>query len=105
MPKREIWHPALYEIDDVRAIQRVAAYAQAATGAAEDGQEPDPPSPHDCHKALNWIINAASGTYENGFVADDPNGRIGAFIEGRRSVGQQIVKLIKLKPEALKKHE
>jgi hypothetical protein len=41
----------------------------------------------------------AAATYDNGFVAEDAHGRIAAFVDGRQFVGQQIVKLMKLKPE------
>jgi hypothetical protein len=47
---------------------------------------------------LDWIIHQAAATYDAGFVPDDPNGRIAAYMDGRQSVGQQIIKLMKLKP-------
>ena len=91
--RKEIWHPADYEDADIRAIQSWADYA---AGVAEA------PSPEQAKRALDWVINKASQTYENGFVASDQNGRVNAFIDGRRSVGQQIIKMLKLKPEKFK---
>jgi hypothetical protein len=97
--KREIWFPAEYEVEDIRAIQSLALYAKAAD---------DPkykhlvPGPEDVRRALNWIIYKAAATYENSFVANDPGGRIAAYQEGRRVVGQQIIKLQNLKPEHFK---
>ncbi len=105
MPKREVWHPADYDQADVRAIQALANYAQLAAVAWDEqemGPAPEAPSPSEVKRALDWIVNSAAQTYDTSFVADDSNGRIGAFVEGRRSVGMQIVKLIRLKPEAIR---
>ena len=101
-PRREVWHPAEWDKPDVRAIQSLAAYAQLATVAWDPktmGEPPQAPSPFEVRRALDWIINHAAQTYDNGFVADDPNGRIGAFVQGRQFVGQQIVKLMRLSPK------
>ena len=107
MAKREVWMPAEYEAGDVRAIQALATYAQGAERPWPPGEEPAPPSPHEVKRALDWIIHKAAhtypGPYDNGFVANDPHGRIAAFIDGRQSVGQQIVKAMKLKPEVFDK--
>ena|SRR5690349_20367096 len=78
----KVWHPPTYDIDDIRAIQALA--------------QSDNPL---YRRALDWIINKAAATYDNGFVADDINGRVGAFVDGRQFVGQQIIKLMKLKPD------
>lgn len=100
-PRREIWQPALYDDKDIRAIQSIALYAKAAD---------DPkykhlvPSPEDTKRALDWIIYKAAQTYELTFVPNDPSGRIAAFIDGRRSVGLQIQKLLTLKPEHFKEN-
>ena len=97
MSKHEVWHPALYDQAAFRAIQTLAVYAQGAEIPWPPGEEPPVPSPDDVKRALDWIIHAAAQTYDNGFVADDPGGRIAAFIDGRQSVGQQIIKAMKLK--------
>lgn len=96
--RREVWQPALYEQADIRAVQALANYAQGAERPWPPGEEPPAPSPYEVKRALDWIINCAAQTYDNGFTANDPNGRIAAFIDGRQSVGQQIVKAMKLKP-------
>lgn len=99
MPKRELWHPAQWEPGDARAIQALANFAQLAEVAwdvSTMGPPPPPPTEFEVKAALDWIINQAAQTYDNGFVADDPSGRIAAYIDGRQSVGQQIVKLMKL---------
>jgi hypothetical protein len=99
--KREIWFPAEYDEKDIRALQSLALYAKAAD---------DPkykhlvPGPEDVKRALDWIIHKAAQTYELTFVPNDPSGRIAAFVDGRRSVGQQITKLLTLKPEHFKEH-
>jgi hypothetical protein len=80
----QVWHPADYDVADIRAVQAVTA------GAATPEQQ---------KRALDWIVLKAAATYDNGFVAEDAHGRIAAFVDGRQFVGQQIVKLMKLKPE------
>jgi hypothetical protein len=82
--RAQVWHPAGYDITDIRAVQATAA------GTATPEQQ---------KRALDWIVVKAAATYDNGFVAEDAHGRIAAFVDGRQSVGQQIVKLMKLKPE------
>lgn len=99
--KREIWHPPDYDINDVRAIQALMLYAKEAETPSPPGEEAVAPSALDCKRALDWIIHHAAATYENGFVANDDHGRIGAFMEGRRFVGQQVIKLAKLKISAV----
>jgi hypothetical protein len=104
MKDRKVWHPAAYEKEDVQAIQTLAEYARLAVEAWDEkakGAPPPPPSPFQVKRALDWIVKSAAQTYDNSFVDQDPNGRIGAFVEGRRSVGQQIVKLMTWRIEAL----
>jgi hypothetical protein len=88
MPEKKLWHPPSYDRADAQAIQHLAAYAA--------GQETQPPTPQTVKIALDWIINHAAATYDNGFLPDDPGGRIAAFMDGRQFVGQQIVKLMKI---------
>jgi hypothetical protein len=99
----KLWKPVDYEKPDVRAMQALAIYAQGAEQPWPAGEEPPPPSPADVKRALDWIINQAAATYDNGFVAEDPHGRIAAFVDGRQFVGQQIVKLMKLTPKVFDK--
>jgi hypothetical protein len=101
--KKELWHPADYDQQDIRSIQALVLYAQGAERPWPPGNEPPVPTPYDVKRALDWIIHAAAQTYDNGFVGDDPNGRVGAFVQGRQSVGQQIVKLAKIKPDKIGK--
>jgi hypothetical protein len=63
------------------------------------GSPPPPPSEFEVARALDWIILNACQTYDGSFAANDSNGRIGAYAEGRRSVGLAIIKLTRLKPE------
>lgn len=77
------WIPPHYEPEDVIAIQALAK------GMANLEQQ---------RRALAWIIEQAAGTYEMSFR---PGGEEGArdtiFAEGRRFVGNQVVKMTKLK--------
>jgi hypothetical protein len=100
--KREAWHPAEYTKDDIRAIQALALYAKSADVPFPPGEEPQL-SPSEAKRALDWIILKAAQAYDNGFSADDPNGRTAAFLDGRQSVAQQIIKLTLLKPEVIQK--
>lgn len=77
--------PHEYELPDVTALQLLAA-----------GECP----PDLQKRALDWIIGAA-GTYDLSFHPESD--RATAFAEGKRSVGLQIVKLLKLDRSKLKK--
>ena len=109
MAKREVWWPADYGRSDARAIQALAQYARLAEVAWNPetmGPPPTVPSPFEVKKAMDWIIHAAAQTYDNGTAAsltsNDPNGRIAAFVDGRRSVGDQIIKLTKIKIDSIR---
>jgi hypothetical protein len=78
--------PPEYENADVAAIQALAR------GDA---------SPEAQRRALDWIINAASATYDQSFHPD--SARLTDFAEGRRFVGNQVVKLTKLNLSKLQK--
>lgn len=76
------WEPAAYEKADVIAIQ-----------ALNEGRA----DAHEQRRALEWIIDKASNAYDMSFR---PGGEEGSrdtdFAEGRRYVGNQIVKLTKM---------
>jgi hypothetical protein len=82
---RERWLPAEWEVPDAAALQALAR------GDATPDQQ---------LRALKWVIEAAAGTYEHTFVpgASDQS----TYLEGRRSVGLQMVKLLKVSLPALK---
>ena len=73
------WHPAKWDPADAAAIQALA------DGNATEGQQ---------KRALDFIINNLSGTYDATYF---PTDRDTAFAEGKRCVGLQIVKLIKIR--------
>ena len=82
MAKSDPWHPASYEKADTAAVKALAA------GNANEGQQ---------KRALDWIINTVCGTYDLSFRPGGLEGdRATAFAEGRKFVGQQIVKQTKL---------
>jgi hypothetical protein len=76
---REPWHPAEWTPEDAGAIQA------CLRGDA---------LPHQQQRAMKWVIEGASMTYDASFYPS--NARITDYIEGKRSVGNQIVKLAKL---------
>lgn len=83
--KTEPWHPAKYDDYDVTAMQALAR------GQANDQQQ---------QRVLAWIVNAAAMSNDQSFVPGQPD--VVAFLEGRRSVGNQIKKLINLDLAALR---
>ena len=70
--------PAEYELADATALQALSQ------GTASEGQQ---------KAALKWIIDNAAGTYDLEYRSDQ---RDHAFVSGRRFVGLQIVKMLKL---------
>lgn len=51
-------------------------------------------SPEMQKRALDWIIVHAAATYDQSFHPDNPH--LTSFAEGRRFVGNQIIKMTKL---------
>lgn len=86
-PPPSPWKPARWEPADATALQAMKR------GDAE---------PHLQQRALAWIIEAC-GTYDLSFRPGADGERATAFAEGKRSVGLQIVKLLNLNLEALRK--
>lgn len=85
-PKREPWHPAQWELADASAIQALSR------GDA---------SPEQQRRALQWIITAAAMTYDETFTPGQSD--VSDFLQGRRSVGLQVVKLLHLNTGALRR--
>lgn len=75
-----------YDIPTVSAVQALSQ------GAATPDQQ---------KQILNWIINHAAGTYNTSFQVEGD--RETTFAEGRRFVGLQLVKLLHLSTNALRK--
>lgn len=102
--KKELWHPVdSYDVQDIRAIQALALYAMGAERPWPPGEEPPVPTPHQVKLALDCIVYKLSQTYENGAMAAFSSGNpdVAWFIDGRRSVGQALVKLMSLKASAM----
>lgn len=73
--------PAHYEAADVEALQALLR------GDASAYQQ---------KRALDWIINHASNYYDLSYRGEKTHDS--AFLEGRRFVGAQVIKLTKLQP-------
>lgn len=58
-------------------------------------------SPDQQKQFLNWLVNHAAGTYNQSY--QESGDRDTVFAEGRRFVGLQIVKLLHLSLNALRK--
>jgi hypothetical protein len=81
----ERWQPAQWDLPHASALQALAR------GDADE---------HAQRRALAWIVENAAGTYEETFVPREADTT--AFLQGRRSVGLQIVKLLKVDLAALR---
>lgn len=79
--------PAAYEVADAAAVQALAE------GVADEHQQ---------RRALKWLIEQASITYEFHYYASE---RDTAFALGRAFVGQQIVKMLKLNVSKMRRDE
>lgn len=87
--KHAPWLPPKYEVADAVALQHLA----------EGRANPDMQK-----RALNWIINQAANTYDLSFRPGGYDGvRETDFAEGRRFVGLEIVKLLKVKVGQLRR--
>lgn len=83
--------PAPYEVADVAAVQA------CVEGKATAQQQ---------QRALKWVIEVASGTYDMSYRPGAQEGeRDTAFAEGRRFVGLQLVKLTRLSLSKLRSSE
>lgn len=85
------WTPPPYGIADVQAIRALII------GEATPDQQ---------QRALRWIIEVAAGTYDQSFYPGAEDGRRNTdFAEGRRFVGNQIVKLTKINTSSMNEGE
>lgn len=75
------WKPPKWEPADASALQAIA------DGKADANQQ---------KRALKWIIELAAGTYDLSFRPGTTGERDTVLAEGRRFVGLQIVKLLKV---------
>lgn len=82
------WHPATYELVDASAMQALQR------GDANPAQQ---------KRALDWIIGQAARTYDMSYFSESD--RDSAFAEGRRFVGNQIIKMLKLNTMKLSKKD
>jgi hypothetical protein len=73
------WYPPAYELADIMAIKGLAA----GTASADQQQ-----------RAIKWIIENACATYDLSYRPTSD--RDTSFAEGRRFVGLEIVKALKL---------
>lgn len=78
IPDIDPWKAPHWDIEDAGAIQALMR------GEAESHQQ---------IRAMQYIVNVLSGYYEISFRPGVDGDRVTAFAEGKRFVGQQIVKL------------
>ena len=82
------WMPADYEAADAYAIQRL-----------NEGNA----SPEQQQRALKWIIENACRTYDEPYFPD--SSRDTDFALGKRHVGNEIVKMIKVNTSKLRRNQ
>lgn len=85
---RQPWHPAEWEPADASALQALSR------GDATPEQQ---------RRALDWVVTRAAMTYDETFVPGQ--GDVSDFLAGRRNVGTQIVKLLKVQTNLLAKRQ
>jgi len=86
--KQGAFKPPPYEAADITAIQQL-----------ERGEA----TPEMQKRALAWIINPVAGTYDQSYRPGDPHET--TFAEGRRFVGNAIIKLLKLDPAKVRREK
>lgn len=79
MTVHQTFKPASYTDEDVAAVKAVAA------GNASPGQQ---------QRALDWIVNKAAMAFDETFVPGQTD--LSDYLAGRRNVGLQIIKLVKM---------
>jgi hypothetical protein len=84
------WKPVEYELADASAIQALVQ------GAADETQQ---------RRALAFIIEQVCGTYDMSYHAGEDGRRDTDFAEGRRFVGNTLVKMTKLNLSNLRRKE
>lgn len=83
------WEPAVFDIADAAAIKALAA------GTANADQQV---------RALLWIVETASGAYDQSYYPGGEDGRRNTdFAEGKRFVGNSIIKLTKVNLDSLRR--
>lgn len=76
--------PAEYDDLDIRAIQALAA------GKASESQQ---------KQAIEWIVHKAANTHDLCYRPGEDGRRETDFALGRAFVGQQILKMLQLRPK------
>lgn len=84
--KNGAFKPPAYEAADVTAIQQIER------GEAESEMQ---------KRALKWIIEEVCKTYDMSYRPGDTHET--AFHEGRRFVGNEIIKMLKLDPSKVRR--
>ena len=85
------WLPVDYELADAAAIQALQR------GDADESQQ---------KRALDWIVNKACGTYDQSYYPGADDGRRDTdFAEGRRFVGNTLVKMTRLSLGEMRRKE
>lgn len=88
IPRKEPYHPAEYDLADIMAIKALAV------GEA---------SPEQQKRAMQWLVEIVCGTYDLSYKPDSD--RNTAFAEGKRFIGLQIVKAVRLNTEIIRRSE
>ena len=79
------YSPSKYKAADVSAIQQL-----------ERGEA----TPEMQRRALSWIVNEVCGTYDQSYREGDTHET--AFAEGKRFVGNTLIKMLKIDPSKVR---
>lgn len=88
--KHSPWLPPDYELADATALQAIHR------GEANADQQ---------KRALKWLIELAAATYQPSYRSGPDGERDTCFAEGRRFVGLEIVKMLKLNVSTLRRND
>lgn len=88
---RKPWTPVDWDLADASALQAMQR------GDADADQQ---------RRALVWIVEKAAGVYDQSYYPGGEEGRRNTdFAEGRRFVGNTIVKLLRINVSAMRRGE
>lgn len=90
LPATTVWAPPIWDNADAGSLQALAR------GDADE---------HAQRRALKFIVEELAGTYEVSYRPGVDGERDTAFHEGRRYVGLNIVKLVKINLSQLRKKD
>ena len=91
---RKMWERPTYSKDEIGAMQALFSWL---AGVADE-----PPARHQARMAWDTLNYKICLRNQIGFSPEDPNGRMGAFIDGRQFVAKEMDFLSAIRPDVVK---